>query len=145
VCVFFKVIFVLNELESVEYLRQSNLSTFLSPVTLDNNQQRLFNYELIGRQCNYTWTIFKKIFSTNSTIEHVDTNSNLCIHITYPTSDAATVNDSGLFVLKFVLINEIYLYLGWSTLRTVLFSLLGVVLAAIGGLIAFFVIRFVEL
>ena len=32
----------------------------------------------------------------------------------------------------------------WSTLRTVLFSLLGVVLAAVAALIAFFVIRFVE-
>lgn len=92
------MIFILNELESVEYLRQSYVLTFLSPVTLNSNRQRVFNYELIGRQCNYTWTIFKKIYLTNSTLEHVDTNSNLCTHITYPTSDALTTDNSGLFV-----------------------------------------------
>jgi hypothetical protein len=45
----------------------------------------------------------------------------------------------------FILIHRIFLYLGWNTLRTVLFSLLGVVLAAVAALIAFFIIRFVEL
>ncbi len=36
-------------------------------------------------------------------------------------------------------------YLGWQTLKIVLFALLGVVLACVAALIAFFVIRFVEL
>jgi hypothetical protein len=91
---FYKVIFLLNELESVEYLQQINLPTFLSPITLNNSQQRLFSYLLIGRLCNYTWTPFKKIYVTNSSVENVDTNSNLCTRINYPTSDI-TSNDGG--------------------------------------------------
>jgi hypothetical protein len=92
-----KVIFILTELESVLYLQQLNLSSiFINPVTLNSNQQRLFTYSLIGRQCNYTWTVFKKIYITNTSIENVDTNLNLCTQITYPTSDALTTNNSGL-------------------------------------------------
>jgi hypothetical protein len=34
-------------------------------------------------------------------------------------------------------------YLGWATLKIVLFALLGVVIVCAAGLIAFFVIRFV--
>ncbi|CAF3930836.1 unnamed protein product, partial [Rotaria sp. Silwood1] len=55
------IIFILNELESVEYLQQSYLSSFLTLITLDSTYQRLFKYLLIGKQCNYNCKIFKKI------------------------------------------------------------------------------------
>jgi hypothetical protein len=93
----FKVIFALSELESVEYLRQSSASSFLSPITLNSNLERLFTYFLVGRQCNYTWTILKKIYTTNSTFENVDTELNLCTRINYPYNDQATSNDGLLF------------------------------------------------
>ena len=93
-----KVVFILNELESVEYLRETTLLSFLTPVTLNNKKQRLFNYQLIGRQCNTTWTVFKKIYLTNSTLEHVDTNEKLCTRITYPGSDAITSDNNGQFL-----------------------------------------------
>ncbi|CAF4436647.1 unnamed protein product, partial [Rotaria sp. Silwood2] len=118
------IIFILNELESVEYLRQSYLSSFITPITLDSTYQRLFNYLLVGRQCNYTWTIFKTIDTINSIFENIDTNLNLCTTIIYPNFDTNTPNDTG-----------------WQILRIVLFSLLGVVLACAAVLIAFFVIR----
>ncbi len=95
-----KVIFTLNELESVEYLRQTYSLPFLSPVTLNSDRKRQFNYLLIGRQCNYTWTVFKKMYSANSTLENVDTELNLCTHITYPNSDALTSDNSGWFDLN---------------------------------------------
>lgn len=91
-----KLIFILNELESVEYLRQFSTSLFLPPITLNGNRQRSFDYVLIGKQCNDTWTIFEKIFLTNGSLEHVDINLNLCTLITYPTLDEATTDDSGL-------------------------------------------------
>lgn len=84
-------------MESIEYLQHLYSSLSLSPVTLDSNRQRVFQYLLIGRQCNNTWTTFKKINTLNSTFENVDTNSNLCTQITYPTTDSLTTNDSGLF------------------------------------------------
>ncbi|CAF1248529.1 unnamed protein product [Rotaria sordida] len=118
------VIFILNELESVEYLRQLYLSSFLTSVTLDGNHQRSFKYLLIGRQCNYTWTVFKTIDTINSIFENIDTNLSLCTQISYPNSDTITTSDTG-----------------WQILRIVLFSLLGVLLACTGALIAFFVIR----
>ncbi|CAF3681686.1 unnamed protein product [Rotaria sp. Silwood1] len=118
------IIFILNELESVEYLQQSYLSSFLTSITLDSTYQRLFKYLLIGRQCNYTWTIFKKIDTINSIFENIDTNLNLCTKINYPNLDTITNNDTG-----------------WQILRIVLFSLLGVVLACAAVLIAFFVMR----
>lgn len=82
-------------MESVEYLQALNASTFISPITLNNSRQRLFTYSLIGRQCNFTWTVFKKIYLTNSSFENVDINSNLCTRINYPTSDKTTSDDSG--------------------------------------------------
>ncbi|CAF2069702.1 unnamed protein product [Rotaria magnacalcarata] len=118
------IIFILNELESVEYLQPSHSSLSLSPVTLGSNHQRLFQYLLIGRQCNSTWTIFKKITTTSSTFTNIDTNTNLCKQITYPTSDSISTTDTG-----------------WQTLRVVLFSLLGVALVCAILLIAFFIIR----
>ncbi|CAF4063103.1 unnamed protein product [Rotaria magnacalcarata] len=118
------IIFILNELESVEYLQPSHSSLSLSPVTLGSNHQRLFQYLLIGRQCNSTWTVFKKITTTSSTFTNIDTNTNLCKQITYPTSDSISTTDTG-----------------WQTLRVVLFSLLGVALVCAILLIAFFIIR----
>ncbi len=49
-----------------------------------------------------------------------------------------------MILLHFFLFNKNFFYLGWVTLRIVLFSLLGVVLACAGALIALFVIRFVK-
>ena len=131
------MIVIFNELESVEYLRQTSLSTYLSPVTLDNNRQRLFNYVLIGRQCNTTWTIFKKISLMNSSIEHVDTNTSVCTRITYPISDALISDDSGLYCLERYSIFRFFCYLGWRILKIVLFVLLGIVLALAAALIGF--------
>jgi len=121
------VIYLLNELESVEYVRQSVLTSFLSTVSLDSRKQRQFMFALVGRQCNSTWTIFKKLYLTNSSIEHVDTETNLCRYINYPTNDSTTEEDGG-----------------WRTLRIVLFVLLGVTIACTAALVAFFVIRLVE-
>ena len=89
------MIFILNELESVEYLRQWNSSLFLSSPTLNANRQRLFNYALIGKQCNSTWTIFEKIDLSASSLERVDLNLSLCTMITYPSLDTTTTDDSG--------------------------------------------------
>lgn len=140
------MIFILNELESVEYLRQWNSSLFLTSINLNANRQRLFNYALIGKQCNSTWTIFEKIDLSTSSLERVDLNLSLCTMITYPALDVTTVDDSGrLFFFLIVFERSVgFLFLGWRTLRIVLFVLLGVVLAAAAALIAFFVIRFVE-
>ena len=85
----------MNELESVEYLQNLALSSFSTPVTLNTHNQRLFTYSLIGRQCNYTWTIFKKIDPTNSTFENIDTDLNLCIPVSYPSGDTNQSDDSG--------------------------------------------------
>ena len=92
---FFKIIFVLNELESVEYLRQGYLSLFPNPITLGSDRQRLFKYLLVGRECNSTWTVFKRINPTNSSFEDVDTNLNLCTQITYPNLDTNNTDDNG--------------------------------------------------
>ncbi|CAF0809266.1 unnamed protein product [Adineta steineri] len=118
------LIFILNELESVEYLQQPNSSIFLNPITLNSAQQRLFTYALIGLECNSSWTIFKKLNPSNSVFQNIDTNLSLCTRITYPTTDALVTSDSG-----------------WNILRIVLFSLLGVAIACAAALVAFFVIR----
>ena len=91
-----KVIFALNELTSVQYLQQPNLTSFINPITLDDNRIRIFYYALIGRECNLTWTIFKKMYLTNSSITDIDTNSNICVQVTYPGSDSTSTNNSGL-------------------------------------------------
>ena len=92
--IFYKVIFTLTELEDVEYLLQPNSTSFISPVTL-NNQQRTFTYALIGRECNNTWTIFKRINPIGSLYQNIDTNLSLCTRIYYPSSDALTIDDGG--------------------------------------------------
>lgn len=131
-------------MESVEYLRGWNSSLFLNSMTFTTDRQRLFNYALIGKQCNSSWTIFEKIDLTNSSLERVDINLNLCTMITYPSLDTTTSDDSGQFCFLLMGIERIFFILGWRTLRIVLFVLLGVVVAAAAALIAFFVIRFVE-
>ena len=93
-----KLIFILNELESVEYLRQMNSSFSLSSITLDGNRQRLFDYLLIGKQCNSTWTIFERIDLTNASLERMDVSLNLCTLITYPTLDVTTSDNSGQLI-----------------------------------------------
>jgi hypothetical protein len=95
----FKVIFALSELESVEYLQQTNVSSFINPITLTNSNQRSFTFSLIGRECNYTWTVFKQIYPTNSSFVNIDTNLNLCTRINYPSSDSLTSDDSGLLII----------------------------------------------
>ncbi|CAF1252073.1 unnamed protein product [Adineta ricciae] len=125
---FFEVIFALSELESMLLLEQSlptNLtstswSTLFGSITFSSTQQRSFQYYFIGRECNGTWTTFKSVMNSNLT--NYDSGSTNCI--TYPNSDTIYAEDSG-----------------WRTLRIVLLSLMGVVIACVAALIAFFVVR----
>jgi hypothetical protein len=139
----FKVIFSFNELESVEYVGQLN-SSFLSPITLDSNRQRIYKYLLIGRECNSSWTTFKSIDTINSTYVNTDVSLGLCSQIIYPSGDAVASTDTGsLFVFIFLKFRLTSFYLGWHVLKVVLFSLMGVALACIAGLIVFLILRFV--
>ncbi|CAF1149237.1 unnamed protein product [Adineta ricciae] len=116
------LILILNELESVEYLRQSSVSSFINPVTLNSNLQRLFSYVLVALTCNQTWAIAKRINPLASTFG--DASSSLCVLVNYPTLDTMTTDDGG-----------------WRILRIVLFSLLGVFAASAIALVVFFVMR----
>ncbi|UJR31984.1 hypothetical protein I4U23_019457 [Adineta vaga] len=122
------IIFTLSELESVDLLRQTlpsnltstNWSTLFGPITFTGTQERSFQYLFIGRQCNGAWAIFKSV--VNSVLTNYESSTTNCIN--YPNGDVIVTEDSG-----------------WRTLRIVLLSLMGVVIACIAALIAFFVVR----
>ena len=111
----FSVFFLMQEYEAVSYL-------YAGVLPMLTNQRRVFDYHLIARQCNFTWTSYR-ILST-STNSMVTSTSNLCAPINFPTLDTTVSEDSG-----------------WRILRIVLFTLLGVAVACTAALVAFFVIR----
>lgn len=139
----FKAIFILSELESVLLLRTLttinltllNQSTSFGPTTFDSNQNRLFVYSLVGRQCNGTWEVFKWISSGL-----ISGNSNINECQIYPNGDIIVTEDAGMFNLIYQR-KTIVFPIGWRILRIALFTLLGIAVACSIALIIFFVIR----
>lgn len=144
----FQVVFLLSELENVEFFGQNLPSNFtsttwtttLGSITFDSTSQRSFIYSFVGRQCNGTWSILK-IF--NSTWINVDGSSTACIN--YPSGDVTATDDSGKSRKNVKQRDQekesVCVNLGWRILRIVLFSLLGVLVACVAALIAFMVVR----
>lgn len=117
------MIFLLQEYESVSFAHLNHLTSLTNSISLSTNgQQRVFDYHLVARQCDYNWTSYRILSTTTNSV--ITVNSNLCAPINFPSLDTTVSEDSG-----------------WRILRIVLFSLLGVAVACTAALIAFFVIR----